>query len=320
MQVDSYTIDNTDAGSQFDLFAFQLGILILMRKILITGATGLLGTILVPSLKDSGAIIVTLARTGNADFLIDLANTEKSFATLKKIQPTMIINLASLTSVELCQCEPHMAYLANTRTVENIVHWIEKSNANCHLIQISTDHLYDGSGLNTEDKTTLTNIYAFSKYAGELAAARVPSSILRTNFIGRSKVSNRESLSDWVYTSLKDGQYLQVLADIHFSPLSISTLVKMIQIVVDKKPIGIFNLGSHDGMSKADFAFALADCLKLPTGNMSRIQAEQATFLRAYRPKQMNMDSTKFESTLNIKLPHFYDEIMQVAKDYDEVA
>ena len=54
----------------------------------------------------------------------------------------------------------------------------------------------------TEEQIKIRNYYAFSKYAGELAAIQVPSTILRTNFVGRSKVSHRESLTDWVYYSL----------------------------------------------------------------------------------------------------------------------
>ncbi len=291
-----------------------------MKITLITGATGLLGATLVPFLKKCGHIVVTHARTGVADFLVDLADREKSFTMLTQIQPSMIINLASLTSVELCQDEPNMAYLANTRTVENIAYWIQKTEANCHLIQISTDHVYDGAVLHTEDKITLTNTYAFSKYAGELAAARVSSSILRTNFIGRSKVSHRASLSDWVYDALMNASHVQVLDDVFFSPLSMSTLVEMIQLVVEKKPVGIFNLGSHNGMSKADFNFSFADHLKLPTETMARINAQQATFLKACRPKDMRMDSSKFENTLGVKLPQLSDEIIRVAKEYDEVA
>ena len=207
--------------------------------------------------------------------VVDLVDGEKSFEMLTKIQPTIIINLASLTNVELCQDMLNMAYLANTRIVENLSDWIIKTEASCHLIQISTDHVYDGPELHVEEKVTLTNIYAFSKYAGELAATRIPSSILRTNFIGRSKINHRESLSDWVYTSLTNSKEIQVFDDVYFSPLSISALIELIQLVIEKKPVGIFNLGSHNGMSKADFSFFFAECLDLPTHSMSRIEARQ---------------------------------------------
>jgi dTDP-4-dehydrorhamnose reductase len=291
-----------------------------MKKILVTGSTGLLGTALVLFLKKSGYKIVTNARAGGADFLVDLADNEKSYEMLSKIKPDLIINLASFTNVELCQEMCNIAYLANSRVVENLTDWIIKTSADCHLIQVSTDHVYDSPELHIEGKVNLTNTYAFSKYAGELVASRVPTTILRTNFIGRSKVTHRESFSDWVYTSLTNGKEIQVLDDVYFSPLSINTLVEMIQLVIERKPVGIFNLGSHNGMSKADFSFFFAECLDLPTHTMSRIEALQATFIKTYRPKDMRMNCSKFENTIGVKLPQLHDEIIRVAKDYDEVS
>ncbi|MDC0152042.1 SDR family oxidoreductase [Deltaproteobacteria bacterium] len=291
-----------------------------MKKILITGATGLLGSSLVPYLKKCGHKIVTHARTTQADLMFDLSDRIKSFEILEHIQPRVIINLVSLTSVELCEKQVNLAYLANTLAVENLTHWIESNSKECHLVQISTDHLYDGVGPFTEDDITITNNYAFSKYAGELAAIRVPSTILRTNFVGRSQVSRRESMTDWVYNAMKTGEQLKVLNDVYFSPLSITKLVEMIELVLQKEPVGIFNLGSHNGMSKADFDFAFAECLKLPTNTMTRIQSSQAKFLEAYRPKDMRLDSSKFENTLDIKLPSLTNLIQKLAQEYYEIA
>jgi dTDP-4-dehydrorhamnose reductase len=174
--------------------------------------------------------------------------------------------------------------------------------------------------MHVETQVTLTNNYAFSKYAGELAAMLVPSTILRTNFVGRSKVGSRESLTDWVYNSLTGKQHVQVLQDVYFSPLSMATLVRMIALVVEKKPLGVFNLGSHQGMSKADFDFAFARELNLPTATMTRIDSAQARFLKAYRPKDMRMDCSKFEQALGVTLPNLLEEIKNVAKEYDENA
>lgn len=291
-----------------------------MENVLITGATGLLGSSLVPHLKESGYKVITHARSTQADFMFDLADSIKSYEVLGQIHPRVIINLVSLTNVELCEKQVNLAYLSNTRTVENLAHWIETSGADCHLVQISTDHIYDGVGLHREDKVTITNNYAFSKYAGELAALRVPSTILRTNFIGRSKIGHRESLTDWVYKSMTGNHHVQVLSDVYFSPLSITTLIDMIEVVIKNKSVGIYNLGSSNGMSKADLNFAFAECLKLPTNTMTRILSSEAIFLKTYRPKNMRMDSTKFENVFGVKLPSLIDLIQPLAEEYNEIA
>ena len=78
----------------------------------------------------------------------------------------------------------------------------------------------------------------------------------------------------------------------------------------------LFRSGSRDGMSKADFAFSVAKELNFPTHAMKRTTTDQVTFLKTYRPKNMQMDSTKFEHAMNIKLPNLKDEIKRVAKEY----
>jgi len=290
-----------------------------MHNILITGATGLLGSSLVPHLRKCGHNIYTHGLAAQADVMFNLSDKVKTFQALDEMRPEMIINLVSLTDVELCEEQVNFAYLANTRSVENLVNWIGLSGTDCHLVHISTDHVYDGVGLHMEENVTLTNNYAFSKYAGELVASLVSSSILRTNFIGRSRVSHRQSLSDWIYASITSSRNIQILNDVYFSPLSIKTLVEMIELVVQNKPVGIYNLGSHKGMSKANFAFSFAECLKLTTNTMKCIESSEAKFLKAYRPKNMRMDISKFENTLGVKLPNLTDLIQQVAEEYNEI-
>ena len=289
-----------------------------MEKILVTGSNGLLGSSLTPYHREIGYNIITHSYTTKADVVFNLSDRGVTYDVLDSLKPSIIINLVGLTSVELCEEQINLAYLTNTCTVENLVNWIQNSETSCYLIQISSDHLYDGFRLNKECDVHIGNNYAFSKYAGELSALQVSSSILRTNFVGRSKVKTRESLTDWVFNSIVNNRKVQVLKDVYFSPLSITLLVKMIALVVKRKPIGIYNLGSHEGMSKAEFDFSFAKCLNLPTHNMECIEISQASFLKAYRPRDMRMDSSKFETDLDIKLPKLSDLIKQIASEYHE--
>lgn len=288
-------------------------------KILLFGSTGLLGSTLSPFLGARGYEVKTHSRSEGAQYQADLSDSMETNMLLGKIQPDVIINLVGLTDVDICETQPNQAYLVNVHTVENIANWIKQEKISCHLVHISTDQVYDGVNLHTEEPVTLTNYYAFSKYAGELAAASVPSTIFRTNFFGRSHCAKRVSLTDWIFRSLMNNDSIQVFNDVLFSPLSMSTLSEMIELSIRNKPVGVFNLGSHDGMSKADFAFAFADELGLSTLAMKRTATDQVTFLKTYRPKDMRMNSAKFEDAMGIKLPKLRDEIKLAAKEYREI-
>jgi dTDP-4-dehydrorhamnose reductase len=289
-----------------------------MDTVLITGASGLLGSSLTSYLRNQGYRVLTASQKSHSDHLVDLSQPIEAKKILAEIKPSIIINLIGLTSVETCEQNIDLAYLINTRVVENIVQWIASADITCHLLHISTDHVYDGPGNHKEDSLSIVNNYALSKYAGELAAQFVPSTIVRTNFVGRSLVNDRVSLTDWVYRSLKSREKVQVLDDVYFSPISISLLCKMIELCMQKKPIGVFNVGSHNGMSKADFDFAFAEELSLPLEYMTRIKISDATFLKARRPKNMRMNNEKFENELGVKLPNLEDLIIEIALEYRE--
>ena len=267
-----------------------------------------------------GHEVETHSRGGGTQYQADLNDPDDASGLLGKIRPEVIVNLVGLTDVDRCETQPNQAYLANVQTVENIVNWIKQEREPCHLVHISTDQVYDGIGPHTEGKVTLTNHYAFSKYAGELVAASVPSTILRTNFFGPSHCVGRISLSDWLVRSLSNGDSIQVFDDVLFSPLSMTTLSEMVELIVQKKPIGIFNVGSREGMSKADFAFAFAEKLSFSTSAMSRTSTGQVTFLKTYRPRDMRMNCSKFEKIFGMKLPPLRNEIKRVAKEYYEEA
>jgi dTDP-4-dehydrorhamnose reductase len=281
-------------------------------RILVTGGNGLLGSTLVPFLRSSGHEVIVAARSVG-DVRVDLTDTKRTREAVQSIRPAVIVNLAGETNVDACQREPQRAYLGNVRIVETLVDAIDASAS--FLIHLSTDQLYDGNGPHAETALQFLNYYALSKYAGELAAARVPSTVLRTNFVGRSRNQDRQSLSDWIVAALRRGDPLKVFRDVFFSPLSLTTLAAMIDVAVNRREIGVFNLGSTAGMSKADFAFELADELALPTATMQRASVEEVP-LAANRPTDMRMDSSRFERRFGVSLPTLSQEIRMIAAEY----
>lgn len=280
-----------------------------------TGARGLLGISLGPYMRAKGYLLSCHPQEGSSEVRVDFSQPDQARSVLDDAKPDVIINLAALTNVDECERRPQLAYLSNVRTVENLARWIRSHGDRCHLVQISTDQVYDGTGPHKEADIVLSNYYGFSKYAGELAASLVPSTILRTNFFGPSQIAGRASLSDWLLQSLRHREPITVFDDVCFSPLSIQRLVSLIDRVVDRRLQGVFNLGSRQGMSKADFAFALADTMDLPTDAVTRGPSTQVP-LKAYRPKDMRMDSSRFEDAFGIQLPTLQEELNSMKAAY----
>jgi dTDP-4-dehydrorhamnose reductase len=231
-------------------------------------------------------------------------------------RPDVIVNLVALTDVDSCELHPDAAYRANALSVQNLCCAIKLSRQSPYLVHLSTDMVYDGTGPHPEDRVTIRNTYALSKLAGEIAASQVASTILRTNFVGRSHTAGRFSLSDWLFEALSGQVAINVFEDVFFNPVSIATLCSMLVRVVNDRPPGLFNLGTRDGFSKAQMAFEFANCLGLSTSAVSRSSIDSMASLKARRPKDMRMDCRSIAKALDVTLPTLTEEIREIAKDY----
>ena len=280
-----------------------------MKKVLITGGTGMLGTSLISHLKRADFQTVVQGYKQKSNLNIDMTDEKQAIEALKDLNPDIIINLICLSDVEENEKKKDLAYLLNVKPVENITHWIQDKKTTVQFIHVSTDHLYDSEGLNTEDNINIRNQYASSKYDSEKIASEVDSLILRTNFFGKSKIKERQSFTDWIDISVKEKRFpINLFEDVYFSPLSLNTLSKMICHILKYDISGVFNLGSRDGLSKADFAYTYSNFLNVNRENTKLISVDDLNFL-ASRPKGMIMDVSKFESTFDIRLPTLESEI-----------
>lgn len=291
-----------------------------MKKILVLGASGLLGSKILMSdffLHDI-TFFHGFTQEVNANFKkFDILDRHNFFSKVKEIDPDVIINLISLTDVDYCEMHPNEAYLRNVKSVNNIVDFIKRYKKEIRLVHISTDQVYDGFGPHLEPAISLKNYYAYSKYCAELIACSIDNYIiLRTNFFGKSNHKVRISFSDWLFNSIEEKKEIKVFNDVFFSPLSMDFLCLMIARVTKSNITGTYNLGSREGLSKAIFAYSFAEALGLPTDMMKPISISDISFLKAYRPRDMRMDCSCFEKKFEITLPTLQSEILSVSKEY----
>jgi len=285
-------------------------------RCLITGAYGFLGTPLSMFLRESGHEVFRHGRGAGAEISCDLADAEAFARLVVDLAPDAIINLAAATDVDACEAVPGHAFAANVGVVETIVRGLGGRPCS-HLVHISTDQVYGGPGPHREDCVSPANVYGITKYVGELVAAAAGGTILRTNFVGRSGVAGRASLSDWIVGALRERRPITLFGDVFFSPLHVSSLCRFVELAAERRIPGVFNLGARGGVSKADFGLRLATLLGLDSTAVS-IGSVADVDLKAKRPLDMTMQVDRFAEAFGCSLPTVGDEIRIVAEDYGD--
>jgi len=131
-----------------------------MKKILITGGSGVVGSYVQKALKG-----YTYCTPSHAELdITNLSTIEKYFA---KVRPEFVIHLAAKTNVDECEKNPTEAYLVNAEGTKNIATICKKFQS--FLVYLSTAAVFDGKKKHflEDDNTSPVNIYGKSKLAGE---------------------------------------------------------------------------------------------------------------------------------------------------------
>ena len=136
-----------------------------IMKALITGANGMLGQDLCPTLMDNGYdVIETDIQT------LDITDIDMVREVLNKEKPDIVVHCAAYTNVDKAEEEVEKAELINVKGTENIAKICAEIDST--LVYISTDYVFDGTKKEAylpSDIPNPQNVYGRTKLEGELA-------------------------------------------------------------------------------------------------------------------------------------------------------
>lgn len=140
-------------------------------KVIVTGATGRLGSALVPALARRPGIDVL--PWDRSDF--DLDAPDPVVIGVRGISPDLVVHTAAWTDVDGCARDPDLAMRRNGIATGVLADACAEASAG--LIVISTNEVFDGlrtdgAGYRSDDATAPANPYGASKLAGEQASRR----------------------------------------------------------------------------------------------------------------------------------------------------
>ena len=154
-------------------------------KILLLGKNGQVGWELQRSLAPLGAL-TALDRQGDKGLCGDLSDLDGLAATVRTLQPQVIVNAAAYTAVDKAESEPELARRINAAAPAALAR--EAHACGALLVHYSTDYVFDGSGTQAwreGDATGPLGVYGQTKLEGEqaIAASGCRHAILRTAWL-----------------------------------------------------------------------------------------------------------------------------------------
>lgn len=279
-----------------------------MTKLLITGASGLLGANLV--LECAQAYSVTAVynsrpiRLKDATCIqADLTEERVAEQLISEASPDWVVHSAAETNVDRCEQDPPYANRMNS----DMAKWVARAamKANARFIQISTDAVFDGlgEGLTEDDLTTPPNVYGVSKLKGEQAVLKEhPAAlVLRTNFFGWN-AHNKQSLAEWFLDNLQRNNKINGFSNVKVKILLVNDLVAILKQILHSELSGIYHVLAKDCISKYEFGIHLADEFGLDKTLIDPVAVTKVG-LSATRAENLCLSTKKIELALDRKLP-----------------
>lgn len=179
-----------------------------MKKILLTGANGMLGQDLSAVLEDEGYEVIETNRK-----TLDITDLKQVENVLCKYNPDFVIHCAAYTNVDGAEENLKEATKINSGGTENVAKVCADNNIT--LVYISTDYVFDGEKNEPylpTDKTNPINNYGKTKLDGEKAIQKYCKKfyIVRTSWLyghyGKNFVETMISLTEKPELKVVDDQ------------------------------------------------------------------------------------------------------------------
>ncbi|UOY08096.1 dTDP-4-dehydrorhamnose reductase [Muricauda sp. SCSIO 64092] len=284
-------------------------------KILVTGASGQLGSTLKDVVKDQINLDVTFRAFTDLDITdFDAVNKE-----LTSSNYAYCINCAAFTNVDKAEADADTARLVNVTGPRNLA--LNCKESGTVLIHISTDFVFDGY-LNVpykeEDIARPIGFYGDTKYKGERAIINN----LEEHFVIRTSWLYSEYGNNFMKTMLRLGnerEELSVVYDQVGTPTYAKDLAQVILTIIQAHSIdyGVYNYSNEGVASWYDFAKAIFKEQGIAI-QLNPIVSEQYP-APAERPKYSVLDKSKIKDTFNLEIPHWTESLKVALKAYAKI-
>lgn len=272
----------------------------LQVKILVLGASSLVGSHFVASKRGVGICAVDIVDPREKGILVDeyipldLSGEDEIRKLVKKTHCSAVVNFAARTDVDGCEKERPASMSAPAakaggrsawRLNAELPGWLAEETARrgIPLVHLSTDFVFEGTkgpyGENAvpDPFGPLVSWYGYTKGVGEsrvMAANRKGGSVIRLSYPYRSEFKGKLDIARNLIARHKEGKLYPLYRDQVITPTWIPDVTRTIDVIMKAQVSGVYHVASPVATTPFEFARALFDELGLNSSELRSSRLE----------------------------------------------
>ncbi|XP_051869439.1 methionine adenosyltransferase 2 subunit beta [Pristis pectinata] len=273
------------------------------RRVLVTGATGLLGRAVYKEfLENSWDAVGCGYRRARPNFeKVNLLDPGAVRRIIQEVKPHAVVHCAAERRPDVVQNQPDYTRQLNVNTSGCIAK--ESAEVGAFMIYLSTDYIFDGTNppYRESDTPNPLNLYGESKLEGErqVLHKHPGAAVLRVPILYGPIEELEESAVSVIFGSV---QCPERLANVdHWQqrfPTHVADVARVCRQLAesrlqDSSISGVFHWSGNERMTKYEMACTMADVFRLPRGHLRPVMEAPTTGVM--RPRDARLDCSRLE-------------------------
>ncbi len=284
-------------------------------KLLLTGASGLLGAAVARAANAQGAEVIGVVGRWSAavpgvarQVSLDLSHPDAVAALAREVRPDVIVNCAAVAEPAACDAKPELAQRVNVDLPASLAQVARELAARC--VHVSTEQVFDGANPPYSIASPVNPLHRYGRQKLEseqrVLAADPRAAVVRVPLMFGNSLGGRRSVHEKFLEAWAAGRTMALFTDeIRAACSAESVADALLEIAARPDLAGVLHWTGAEPVSRWEMGRAICAHFNFPPEWISSAPRASMPQFTATRPRDLTLDLAPLDRELRVKPERF---------------